>query len=45
MKVNPVLYLKAAKRLSSNFVRGNQLGLIPEEEIKEISPKIAYYNY
>lgn len=43
MKVNPVLYLKAAKRLSSNFVRGNQLGLIPEEEIKEISPKIAYY--
>lgn len=43
MKVNPVLYLKAAKRLSSNFVRGNQLGLIPEEEIKEISTKIAYY--
>ncbi|WP_241243633.1 hypothetical protein [Caldicellulosiruptor changbaiensis] len=43
MKFNPVLYLKAAKRLTSSFVFGHQLGLLDEEDARELMPQLAFY--
>ncbi|WPX08239.1 hypothetical protein [Anaerocellum danielii] len=43
MKVNPLLYLKAAKRLTSNFVSGHKSGLLGEEDAAKLIPKLAFY--